>query len=85
MTLNKPIVEHAALPWFGELGYTVGHGPPLASGEPAAERDSFDKVALVGRLRAAVRGLAPAIPDEARAASLNFRTVQTSTRKKRKP
>ena len=85
MSLNESIVEAAALMWFGELDYAVGHGPPLASGEPAAERDSFDKVALVGRLREAVRGLAPAIPDEARATIRNFRTVQTSTRKKRKP
>ena len=38
--LNESIVEDAALTWFGELGYAVGHGPQLAPGEPAAERDS---------------------------------------------
>ncbi len=27
MSLNESIVEEAALEWFGELGYAVGHGP----------------------------------------------------------
>ena len=62
MSLNESIVENAALEWFGELGYAVGHGPHLAPGEPAAERDSFGEVVLVGRLREAIRRLNPAIP-----------------------
>ena len=66
MSLNESIVEEAALEWFGELGYAVGHGPHMAPGEPAAERDSFGEVVLVGRLREAIRRLNPAIPDEAR-------------------
>ena len=66
MSLNESIVEDAALEWFGELGYAVGHGPHLAPGEPAAERDSFGEVVLVGRLREAIRRLNPAIPEEAR-------------------
>ena len=70
MSLNESIVEDAALEWFGELGYAVGHGPHLAPGEPAAERDSFSEVVLVGRLRAAIRRLNPAIPEEARAEAL---------------
>ena len=61
MSLNESIVEEAALEWFGELGYAVGHGPQLAPGEPAAERDSFSEV-VVGRLREAIRRLNPAIP-----------------------
>lgn len=58
----------------GELGYAVGHGaafaglrrakPPLAPGEPEAERDSFGEVVLVGRLREAIRRLNLAIPEE---------------------
>jgi len=28
-SLNESIVEDAALEWFGELGYAVGHGPLL--------------------------------------------------------
>jgi type I restriction enzyme R subunit len=65
MTLNESTVEDAALTWFGELGYEVGHGPHLAPGEPAAERDSFGEVVLVGRLREAIRRLNPAIPEDA--------------------
>jgi type I restriction enzyme R subunit len=70
MSINESIVEDAALEWFGELGYAVGHGPHLAPGEPAAERESFSEVVLVGRLSKAIRRLNPAIPDEARELSL---------------
>jgi type I restriction enzyme R subunit len=70
MSLNESIVEDAALEWFGELGYAVGHGPHLAPGEPAAERDSFSEVVLLGRLREAIRRLNPAIPEDAREEAL---------------
>ena len=62
MSLNESIVEDAALEWFGELGFAAGHGPQLAPGEPAAERDAFSEVVLVGRLREAIRRLNPASP-----------------------
>jgi type I restriction enzyme R subunit len=62
----------------GELGYTLGHGaafaqlrrakPFLAPSEPAAERESFGDVVLVGGLREAIRRLNFSIPEEARAA-----------------
>ena len=81
MCLNESIVEDAALDWFGELGYAVGHGPKLAHGEPATERDSFGEVVLAGRLREAIRRLNPAIAEEARATIRNFRIVQFSTRR----
>jgi type I restriction enzyme R subunit len=61
MSLNESIVEDAALEWFGELGYAVGHAPQLAPGEPAAERGSFGEVVLVGRLREASSRLNPAL------------------------
>jgi type I restriction enzyme, R subunit len=66
VNLNESIVEDAALQWFGELGYTLAHGPDLAPGEPAAERDGFGDVVLAGRLRNAIGRLNPAIPEEAR-------------------
>ncbi len=75
MSLNESIVEDAALEWFGELGYAVGHRPQLAPGEHAGgtltpalshgERESYGEVVLVGRLREAIRrpaGAGPAIP-----------------------
>jgi len=70
MSLNESTVEDAALEWFGELGYSIGHGPHIAPGEPAAERDSFGEVVLVGRLREAIRRLNLAIPEEAREEAL---------------
>jgi len=47
--LNESTVEDAALSWFSELGYAAAHGPLLAPGEPAAERETFADVVLVGR------------------------------------
>ena len=70
MTLNESHVENAALEWFGEMGYEVGHGPQLAPSEPAAERDSFGTVILVERLRDAIRHLNPSIPEDAREEAL---------------
>ena len=80
MSLTESIVEDAALEWFGELGYAVGHGPHLAPGEPAAERDSFGEVVLVGRLREAIRRLNPAIPEEARATIKRYLRVRLERR-----
>jgi len=66
----ESIVEEAALGWFQDLGYTVLPGPQLAPGEPAAERETFSDVLLVGRLRQAIRQLNPAIPEDAREEAL---------------
>jgi type I restriction enzyme R subunit len=70
MPLNESHVEDAALAWFGELGFAIGHGPHIAPGEPASERDSFGDVVLVGRLREAIRRLNSAIPEDAREEAL---------------
>ncbi len=66
MALKESTVEDAALTWFADLGYAVGHGPQLAPGEPASERDSFSDVMPVARLREAICRLNPTIPDDAR-------------------
>ena len=80
--INEPIVEDAALEWFGELGYVVGHGPQLAPGEPAAERDSFSKVVLVGRLREAVWRLSSARLQDGRAVVPKSATVRPESKLK---
>lgn len=80
MSLNESIIEDAAMTWFGELGYAVGHGPHLAPGEPAAERDSFGDVVLVGHLRDAIRRLNPAIPEEAGATIKRYLQVRFERR-----
>jgi hypothetical protein len=69
-SLDESTVELAALEWFGELGYAVGHGPQLAPGEPAAERDAFSEVVLVGRVREALRQLNSGIPKSRTLATL---------------
>jgi len=79
-TLNESIVEDAALGWFGELGYAIGHGPNMAPGEPAAERDAFADVVLVGRLREAIRRLNPAIPEKARATHKKYLPVENTSK-----
>jgi len=66
MPLTESTVEEAALQWLEELGYAIGHGPDMAPGDAAAERDSFGEVVLEGRLREALRRLNPEVPDEAR-------------------
>jgi type I restriction enzyme R subunit len=63
--VTESTVEAATLDWFAGLGYAVAHGPDLAPGEPAAERDSYADVVLVGRLRAALARLNPTIPLDA--------------------
>ena len=68
--LNESHVEDAALTWFGELGYAIGHGPHMAPGELAAERSSFGDVVLVSRLRDAITRLNPTIPEDAREEAL---------------
>src|ERR1700722_14118815 len=70
MGLSESTVEDAALEWFAELGYSVAHGPHLAPGEPAAERESFGEAVLVGRLREAIRRLNVSISEEAREEAL---------------
>lgn len=39
---TESVVEDATLDWFGELGYSVVHGPDIAPGEPGAERESYE-------------------------------------------
>lgn len=66
MNFTESTVEEAALEWFGELGYAIGHGPEMAPGESGSERLSYGEVALEGRLREALWRLNPEVPDEAR-------------------
>jgi type I restriction enzyme, R subunit len=79
MSLNESIVEDAALEWFGEFGYAVGHGPHLAPDELAAERVSFSEVVLVERLRRAIRRLNSAIPQSRTLATLQTKQLSGET------
>ena len=63
----ESIVEDAALAWLEELGYVVVHGPDIAFGEPAAERNnpSYRDTILETRVREALVRLNRALPPEA--------------------
>jgi hypothetical protein len=62
VSLNESILEDAALTWFAELGYAVGHGPQFAPSEPAGEPASFAERVLVGGLCEVIRRSNLAIP-----------------------
>lgn len=62
MSPTESVVEGVVPEWFGEQGYAVGHGPHLAPGEPAAERDWFGEVVRAGRLREPSGGWPGAFP-----------------------
>ncbi len=68
--ISENTIELATLEWFAELGYATANGPVTGPGEPGAERDSFDEVVLVDRLRTAIARLNPDIPEEAREEAL---------------
>lgn len=54
MTVTESTVEEVTVSWFGELGYTVLHGPSIAPGELFAERKNSEQVVLERRLRDAL-------------------------------
>jgi type I restriction enzyme R subunit len=70
VSFNESTVEDAALGWFSDLGYAVGHGPEMAPGEPKAERATFGEMVLVDRLRTAIHKLNPAVPADAQEEAL---------------
>jgi type I restriction enzyme R subunit len=78
MSFTESVVEEAALEWFQNLGYTVGHGPQIGPGEPSAERATFADVVLVERLREALSRINPALPEEAREEALR-KVLRVST------
>jgi len=64
-SFTESMVEDAALTWLAGLGFAIAHGPDIAPGEPAAERDTYAEVVLEGRLRDALERLKPHLPAEA--------------------
>jgi type I restriction enzyme R subunit len=58
-------LETAVLDFLGDMGWLIRHGPDIAPGELAAERDDYREVVLVGRLREAVADLNPHLPSDA--------------------
>jgi len=63
--MNEDLLEKTALAWFESLGYDVVYGPSIAPGEALAERDTYQQVVLLGRLRQALEQINPGIPSDA--------------------
>ena len=45
-TLTEADVGQAALDWLAAQGWSVAHGPDIAPGTPATERDHYTGVAI---------------------------------------
>jgi type I restriction enzyme R subunit len=64
--VSESTVEAAALDWLAQVGWQRQYGPSIAPGEPWAERESWDQVVLVGRLKEAIARLNPDAATSAR-------------------
>lgn len=62
---TESTVEHAALQWFAQIGYDIGHGPDLEPGGLIEQRATYQEVLLQPRLVAALRRINPSVPLEA--------------------
>ncbi|MAU10650.1 MAG: DEAD/DEAH box helicase [Anaerolineaceae bacterium] len=65
--INEDTVEYVAIDWLREIGYDYVHGGEIAPGEPAAERDDYREVLLLGRLRRSLAGINGHLPRAVRA------------------
>ena len=64
--MTEDQLEHEALGWLAEVGYTPLRGPELAPDGEHPERGSYQQVLLVERLRAAIARLNPQLTTAAR-------------------
>jgi len=64
MTEDK--LEQEMLTWLSELGYTHVYGPTIACDGEAPERNNYQDILLIERLRRAINQLNPEIPPAAR-------------------
>jgi type I restriction enzyme, R subunit len=63
--LTESDIESTGLAWLESLGWTVKHGPEIAPGELAAERNNYGQVILTQRLLDALAWLNPILSAEA--------------------
>ncbi len=75
---NESHVEEAALAWLGEIGYATVNGLAIGPDAATPERASYGDVLLLGRLKAAIARLNPALSPDARAEVL-AKLTQTET------
>jgi type I restriction enzyme R subunit len=77
MTFTESTIEQAAIDWLKGLGYDYAFGPDLAFDGPAPERENYEDVILLNRLREAIGRLNPNIPAQAQEEA--FRRVARQT------
>src|SRR5579872_1226486 len=70
MKLAESNIEALAIGLFEKLGYSFVHGPSIAPDSDAPERERFEDVLLLDRLRSAVTRINPKVPAEAREAAI---------------
>ena len=63
--LTESDLEQIVLGWFGELGYTILHGPEIAPEASLSERSSYSDPLLPARVQTALSRLNPSLPPEA--------------------
>ncbi len=64
--LNESNVEQFAIKLLKNLGYQYFYGPDIAPDGKSPERESYEDVILLNRLREAIKRINPTIPEEAR-------------------
>jgi type I restriction enzyme R subunit len=76
--IDESVAEAALMVWLGEMDYDTRSGGEIAPGTPGAERDTYQEVVLVSRLRAAIDRLNPGVPAVAREEALR-RVLRTDS------
>ncbi|MCK0510924.1 type I restriction endonuclease subunit R [Aromatoleum buckelii] len=64
--MTEDQLEQEALSWLSDIGYTPIHGPELAPDGSTPERQSYQQVLLIERLRGAIARLNPHLTHAAR-------------------
>ena len=70
LTFHESVVEEAAIGYFRELGYGTKFGPDIAPDGKERERENWNDVVLVGRLKSAVERINPHLTADARGDAL---------------
>ncbi|HDN65752.1 MAG TPA: hypothetical protein ENF23_05600 [Methanosarcinales archaeon] len=60
--ITEANLEYVTLAWFESLDYLVVYGPDISPGSPVYERQDYDRVILVDRLRTALESISPNPP-----------------------
>lgn len=68
--MTEDQLEQEMLTWLSEIGYTHIYGPDIACDGISPERNNYQEVLLIDRLRTAINRLNPTIPIDAREAAL---------------